>query len=356
MSYKIAHIGSFHRNLGDNVALYNVQKEFNRQLSSIEWTNFDILEVFWNRRNNPEFIKKLFNDNEFNAIVVGGGGLIEYEGYSHHETGYKLPFNADILNAIGCPVFFIGLGINYFRGKEGFSEKAKQALKETAEGAGYFSLRNDGSHKIFQDLLGITTNEIPDPGLIYNYEKRKTLSSKHTAIQPAFNSSESINQNRFLGQQNINDLVDYATELKFIVMPHTPKDFRYFSNYLLGVDNLRELLNFNYTDELVKVYLNFDSIIALRGHGQLISIGLNVPGIYLSTQDKVRDFSLQNNFSDYNVDIQDPNWLGTLKSKFFRLECDEEYRKKWYTLRDKKVKKWQSEFSNAVADCIKQIN
>ena len=27
MSYKIAHIGSFHRNLGDNVALYNVQKE-----------------------------------------------------------------------------------------------------------------------------------------------------------------------------------------------------------------------------------------------------------------------------------------------------------------------------------------
>jgi len=352
MRYRIAHIGSFNRNLGDNIALYNIQKEFNRQLNGIDWVLFDIMDIFWKRNNNIEFVKNLFSHNKFDAIVVGGGGLIEYEGYGHHDTGYKLPFNKEIIESLGCPVFFMGLGINYFRGKEGFSDKAKKSLKETAEGAAYFSLRNDGSLKIFKDLLNIETNEIPDPGLIYSYEKRDNYYSKYNVIQPAFNSSEGINQNRFLGKQNIDNLVEYTKNSDMIVMPHTPKDFRYFSNYILDVDSLKDMLKFDYTDELVKVYLKFDSIIALRGHGQLISIGLNIPGLYLSTQDKVRDFSYQNGFENYNIDIKDENWLNTLESKFIRLQSDEKYRAEWYIIRKKQIDKWNEQLNHSVNECI----
>ena len=41
MKKRFAHIGSYHRNLGDNIALLNVRKEFNNQYSSIEWYSLE---------------------------------------------------------------------------------------------------------------------------------------------------------------------------------------------------------------------------------------------------------------------------------------------------------------------------
>ena len=49
---RIAHIGSFNRNLGDNIAILNVQKQFDKLIPNISWVNLDILEIFWNRNNN----------------------------------------------------------------------------------------------------------------------------------------------------------------------------------------------------------------------------------------------------------------------------------------------------------------
>ena len=75
---RIAHIGSYNRNLGDNIAILNVRKEFEKSMSNIEWISLDILDIFWNRNNNIDFVIKFFEENNFDAIVLGGGGLIEY--------------------------------------------------------------------------------------------------------------------------------------------------------------------------------------------------------------------------------------------------------------------------------------
>ena len=52
---RIAHIGSYNRNLGDNIAILNVRKEFEKSMSNIEWISLDILDIFWNRNNNIDF-------------------------------------------------------------------------------------------------------------------------------------------------------------------------------------------------------------------------------------------------------------------------------------------------------------
>ncbi len=353
MKKKFAHIGSYHRNLGDNIALLNVRKEFNNQYPNIEWYSLDI-GIFWNKRNNIQFIKEFFKQNSFDAIVIGGGGLIEYKGYEQHDTNYKLPFNEEIMLSLECPTYFVGLGINYFRGREGFSNEAKKSLESTIKHSTCFSLRNDGSIDILKDL-GLYTNkvkEIPDPGLIFNYSKNKNLNQfKENIIQPAFNSSQHINEHRFNGESNIQSLVNFANDNKLSTMPHTPKDYKYFSNYVIDQNNLQEMLKFEYTSELVKVYLNFDSIIAFRGHGQLISIGLNIPGLYFSTQDKVKHFSLNNGFEEYNIDINDKDWNSQLLSKHFRLLMDSTYRNKWYEIRDNNISKWYLEFKNFINKC-----
>ena len=151
MKKKFAHIGSYHRNLGDNIALLNVRKEFDNQYSDIEWYNLDI-GMFWNQKNNIQFVKEFFKQNAFDAIVVGGGGLIEYRGYEQHATNYKLPFNEEIMLSLECPTYFVGLGINYFRGREGFSDTAKKSLEATIKHSTCFSLRNDGSIDILKSL------------------------------------------------------------------------------------------------------------------------------------------------------------------------------------------------------------
>ena len=174
---------------------------------------------------------------------------------------------------------------------------------------------------------------------------------KENIIQPAFNSSQHINEHRFNGEGNIQNLVNFANNNKLSTMPHTPKDYKYFSNYVIDQNNLREMLKFEYTSEFVKVYLNFDSVIAFRGHGQLISIGLNIPGLYFSTQDKVKYFSLNNGFKEYNIDINDKDWNSQLLSKYSKLLMDSTYRNKWYEIRDNNISKWHLEFKNFISKC-----
>ena len=351
---RIAHIGSYNRNLGDNIAILNVRKEFEKSMSNIEWISLDILDIFWNRNNNIDFVIKFFEENNFDAIVLGGGGLIEYRGYEKHDTHFKLPFNEEIMKSLKCPTFFVGLGINYFRGREGFSDLAKESLKSVIDYSTCFSLRNDGSINILKDLglYSDRVKEIPDPGLIFDYEKRDNYKLINNIIQPAFNSSQHINENRFKGIENINGMTEFTEANELSVVPHTPKDYKYFSNYVFDKSQLMELLRFENTNELVKIYLNFDSTVALRGHGQLISMGLNIPGIYLSTQDKLRDFSLLNGFSDYNVDIEEGNWLQKLKNCHHKLLNDKDYLSNWYKLRGEKIDTWDNQFSNFVGMCV----
>tara|TARA_B100000287_G_scaffold341064_1_gene327587 strand:- start:1781 stop:2848 length:1068 start_codon:yes stop_codon:yes gene_type:complete len=349
---KWGHIGSYNRNLGDNIALLNVRNEFNKYINNIEWVSLDIHDIFWARGNNPQFTINFINQHNFDGLIIGGGGLIEYKGYEHHQTHYKLPFNKEILTSLNCSAYFIGLGINYFRGLEGFSDKAKQSLKETIEYSKYFSLRNDGSLKILKEL-GLNSKkvkEIPDPGLIYSFEKTKNYINKNNYIQPSFNSNEEININRFKSKSNIELLINFSDQNKLTAVPHTPKDYKYFKDFLFDKNELQSMLNFNYTSELVKVYLNFDSLIAMRGHGQLISIGLNIPGLYLSTQDKVRDFSLLNGFEDYNIDIEEDNWYKDLKYKYNKILNDKDYLNNWYKIRNKNIINYKNQITKTIKD------
>ncbi len=378
---KIGHIGAYNRNLGDNIALLNVRKEFDKHIPGIEWTTIDIGDTFWSKENSIEYIKNYFEQWKYDALVVGGGGLVESHGYHFasaydkgiKSTNYKLPFNKEILEAIKIPVFFAGVGINYFRGKEGFTKEAFESFKETIEYSSVFSLRNDGSINKLKELgtdPSLTWSleapkdvdkliekiiEIPDPGLIFDKTVRTKTTFFRNFIQPAFNSNEFHNNNRYKSKENIEKLVKFANTNSLLAIPHCHKDFKYFKHFLFGKDFLLNSISFKNTNSLSKIYLDFDSIIAMRGHGQLMSIGRNIPGIYFSTQDKVRDFSLLNGFENYNVDIEEDNWYEKLEDKFQRILKDSSYIKEWYEIREENMPKWRDQFKSFVLECKKHL-
>lgn len=338
---KILHIGVFDRNIGDSIAVKNLQNSFQKYLGNVIFEEYNI-ENFWKIKNNIYDTKKFFEDvnNKVDIIIVGGGGLLEYAGYKNNQTHYKLPFNKEILDTIKIPIYFYGVGVNIFRGGIDYSDKAKNSLQETINNSTAFTVRNDGSFDKLKNWIKVDTNKVeivPDPGLLhlerFNIKNKETVSVG--GIQPAFNHSAGIiNRHRFIKEENINFLKQYFRD--YIYYPHTIKDFGKLGS--TGVVTQREFdtyykLTSNLYDYLEK-YKKIDYVVAMRGHGQMITIGMNIPGIYLSTQDKVRDFSIENGFEDYNVDILEDNWRNKLQEKISKLtEHGSSYLRKWYEIR-----------------------
>jgi len=346
-SLKILHIGAFDRNIGDNIALYNAKLSWQRHGRKIIWSNFDIGQYWFFGESKNKFIE-IFSElkDKFDAIVVGGGGLIEYGGYEDKLTGYKLPFDKEILQAIKIPVFFHGVGVNIFRGGIDYSAKAKKALQETINYSAGFSVRNDGSFQKLKNWIGLDVTKvdiIPDPGLLFLdkfFEDRKFILSKG-GIQPAFNGSSGINVKRFINNKNIELLSDFTK--KYILFPHTLKDYdRLKAKPVVTKEEFEKL--YTGTNEVYKFiehYKKVDYVVAMRGHGQLISLGIGLPGVYLSTQDKVEDFSNINGFENYNVDITHTKWKSHLKEKINELTKENsQYLLNWYALRDSSLSLW----------------
>lgn len=348
---KIAHYGSYDRNVGDNIAIYNIRKCL-ESLSCdaiIEWTNINANE-FYKNGNNIDYCKKRWGDISKNhdCIIVGGGGLIQGTQTSFG-TGGTIPFNKEIYKNIDIPVVFFAVGINYFRGSDKFTDKGKKSLEEALNGAEIASLRNDGSIKSLEDLnlkLYKNIHEVPDPGLIFDYNKPDTLNIRSGLLQPALNGKK-INLGRFTAS-DISVLKKLIDDFNLRIIPHTKLDFQFLqkNKYTWKEDNHKERALFSNIDNTIKEYLKYDFVIGMRGHGQLCPIGLNMPSIYFSTQDKVRDFSYRNGFSNYNVDARDKDRANLLTHKVNLLMNDKDYLNNWYTIRNKNMSIWKKQFTS----------
>ena len=338
---KIMHIGVYDRNIGDNIAIQNLQRSLSMYIPDVHVIGLD-LQTIWKSNNSPTHMRALYNDfvkKDIDIIVVGGGGLLEYGGYENYHSKWKLPFWEETLKFIKIPIVFYGVGVNIFRGGIDYSEQAKKALQDTISHSKAFGIRNDGSYDKLKDWIGLDVSKVdivPDPGLLhldrFNIERKETVSA--LGFQPAINKSNGINNNRFVNEFNLNIVKDYFKDC--VSIPHTISDFKFGHPIVPKSKFENEYKIFENLDKFLEKYRHIDHIIAMRGHGQMISMGLNIPGIYLSTQDKVRDFSVKNGFENYDVDIRKPDWFETLKRKRSQLtEKNSSYLKEWYEIRDK---------------------
>lgn len=361
---KICHMASYNKNIGDNAAIYNIRNWFKTNSSlPVSWSSLDMNE-FYSKKNSISFSKDFFKkaNKKFDAIFIGGGGLIEGHLYNQNHTGWKLPFNHEILELIDIPLFAIGLGVNYFRGCEHLSGDGKKNLNLLVNKATRFSVRNDGSQEILEKY-GIVSREIPDPGLIFHSSsiKQRKVVLKSAFFQPAKNSNPKINHFRGLSIESLNFLNDFCKKCNMAILPHTLKDFRFFGYDVDGEDlicsvnpaRFRNLLTEGGYEQSLATYFNYDYSIAMRGHGQLIGCGLNLPGIYLSTQDKVFDFSKKNGLLPYTVDTGDKNWKLELNNKFTMLVKNPDYLSNWYDINEKNIKNFHRIFSNEMREIEK---
>ena len=348
----IAHFGSYNVNVGDNIALLNIRKGIESLVNStINWNSVDIKDFHDSPlgMNSIEYAKlRMRNISSKNdMLIIGGGGLIESNKRQDNETKWKLPFNEEILDCLDIPIVCFALGINYFRNFPELDEEAIDGVRALANRSALFSLRNDGSTEIYEKIYNKKCIEVPDPGMIFSHHLCKKNSSKlsNGFLQPAWNNNLLQMSGRGFTQSNLIDMVIYCKNNNLKVLPHTLKDYNFpYNNFQYNRDEFSTMVKFNNFEQVIEDYHLFDYSIPMRGHGQLISIGINIPSIYFSTQDKVRDFSKRNDLSEYNVDISEEHWQEKLQEKTNFLRSDKNFLLQWYEKRQKLVVKCQKQF------------
>lgn len=335
---RIAHLAYYGTNVGDNIAIHNVRRGLEKVTKDrIYWKTVH-LEDFHNNRNSIKYSLKRFSSicKENELLLIGGGGLIEGNN-GRYETGWKLPFNEKILKAIKIPIICYALGINYFWDRPTL-EDCSDLLKRLIDKSEIFSFRHDGSLEIAEQLLGKTKAvSSPDPGILVTEVPMKSIEQmKQGAFQVAFNAKDKINISRFRNLKNLESLVCFVNSKNLIGIPHTLKDLSFPLNRWTQETYTEEDFSYDNFMKIVDSYDQFDYMLCMRGHGQIVSFHKNIPGIYLATQPKIIGFSEHSGLMDYTVDIRSSNWLEILINKIDKLTKDQNYLNEWYNIRNKK--------------------
>ena len=384
-AYKIAHFGAYSTNIGDTVAINNIRIQLAKLLESeIEWVPVSIID-FMEQKNEKNYtiaeLRRLTTGCD--ALIIGGGGLIEGGKFCEKEaseSGWKMPFTEEVFQELDLqmPIFVVGVGVNYFRNIKGFTgfknpetgRSGIEAFRSLIKRSDMFSVRNDGSLECAKALglpesLMAQIEEIPDPGLIYDYENERLTTSqiqkqeKLKVFQPAFNKDRWYMIGRFVHDDNWNKVLNTPPSLDLAILPHTSKDYEHWDlvpshpQAVWPLEYFQENAGIEKYQNLLDIYKNIGVSIAMRGHGQMIALGLNVPSIYFSTQDKVLNFSLKHDgLVKYTVDIRgqelgapDP-WYEMLPLMYENMIHNENYLINWYNIRDKLILDFKAQFND----------
>ena len=297
-----------------------------------EYLNVDLIgnTNLQGREFNEYYINEVVN-KRYDLLVIGGGGIIHG---AHWPNGWFWLINKELIKEIKIPFIVYGVGYNYWEEEGGIPERGKIHLEETIKHAAYFSVRNDGSAKRLFNQTGIRADVIPDPGfhIDLNTEYENLVQQPYVLVQIAndkpvnrFGSLEK--QQKFIEEMR-SVTKDLAKDYKVIYAPHVIDDVQISKDLVNGIDNA-EVWDFGYfafdhSDKAVGYYKYADFVIAMRGHGQILPIGFDTPVIALENHPKHRGLMEELGLLDYNVKVDDENFLQNLKDKISLLQKNKE--------------------------------
>jgi len=326
---KILHAYCLNYNIGDyylGIGVKNLLRQ-NLDVDLISETNLQgtIFDEY--------FIKNVVN-KKYDLLVIGGGGVIHG---AHWPNGWFWLIKEELIKQIDIPFIVYGVGNNYFNDEGGIPEIGCAHLKTTIEHASYFSVRNDGSAERFEEQIGVSVPEIPDPGFHMNLNKVYTCSEEEpfVLIQLANDKPE----HRFGSKKNKEKFVDemrvvtrsLAKNYKVIFSPHVFDDISISQEIASDINNASiwdfSKYAFDNCAESLGYYQNAEFVLAMRGHGQIVPIAFNTPIISIENHPKHSGLMNKLGLGEYNISVNKTNYSTDLLEIIEKLV----FNKKTYT-------------------------
>jgi polysaccharide pyruvyl transferase WcaK-like protein len=276
--------------------------------------------------------------NASDGLVVGGA--VSFNGRDYNDrtgTRFELPF--ELWASIRKPVVFYGLSYRHWPGQiYHHADKLKKTIEKILASKNMvLALRNDGTKQWLKGITGIDSEnllEVPDSAVFV----RAAALEYPEIVQGVRNVMVSFNDEdasyRYAGNghtreavvESIVDALEKLAErfpLNIILCPHYFDDFRMMSAFIerikprLAHQNMvaTGLCRVKDTSYFYGRYMKADLAISMRVHSMSPCIGLGVPMVALTTQDRMSDFITRLGLQGQAVDAFGANAASQLYEK-----------------------------------------
>ena len=306
----IFHYGGWCRNYGDMAIQFAMQEKLIK--FSEEPLNFIPIDL---KLGHPLTMDDVdYMNGRGDLLIVGGGGMIMKGDGFDTESDWQFNISKECLHAIKIPIVIYGIGLNIFpydnNGK--LNKFAINHIKYTMDMASLISVRNGGTKNFLRDI-GVSRHitVIPDPAMfVSSCNVKLPVNDDHYLIGINWAGDRTLER-----YENIDEMkqIEKITEVckkilslkgggKVVWIPHVSKYDLFATSHfksILGNDflNIVDCFPMMYPEQyfhvpqLAGIYKKMDMVLAMRGHGNIISFGQGTRCIAYGDHQKVKFFS-----------------------------------------------------------------
>ena len=262
---------------------------------------------------------------DFDAVVLGGGGLMLRSTNENRNSGWQWNMPLRHLEDLAVPLVVFGVGYNRFEGEPDFDPIFTEHLNATVEKSSFFGLRNHSSieavRRYLRPDLADRLSYQPCPTTVASYLVPDLYvpdlePEKRVGLQVTF---EPRNELAGYSQAHIfSELLVVAKELSRLgyeldVIGHGMSDHS-FHAFLAGNGVTARLVRLDGVNRGVfaglEYYGRLPLTIGMRGHAQMIPFGMGNGIISVAARDKLRYFTRDIGRPELAVDPRDGHWSG----------------------------------------------
>jgi polysaccharide pyruvyl transferase WcaK-like protein len=261
--------------------------------------------------------------NELNrdarCIVIGGGGLIFPIEASRSRSGWQWNILQSTLETVSIPLILFAIGVNNFRGQQGFGPEALKHLATTCQKSSFIGLRNNGSIQKLQSMLpDLDRSKVfwqPCPTTVINYFTEFPKVAPQNRATIAVNTAVDQAELRFQGRAHevLDSVADACGRLaaaghNVIVVTHAEKDdsvlpFLKRRKAKHTVKRLERCL----ASEVTDFYAGVDLTLGMRGHAQMIPFGCGNAIVSIKSHDKLGFFLDDIGHPEWGIEALEPD-------------------------------------------------
>jgi polysaccharide pyruvyl transferase WcaK-like protein len=354
---RLVHLANFHStNIGNGALVSGLESTMEQDVSfPIQWEREAWDDYTFRKLDfDDRFVNKV---NASDGLVVGGA--VTFNGREYNDrtgTRFELPF--ELWEKIKKPVIFYGLSYRHWPGQ---TYHHADKLTKTIEGIlnsknMVLALRNDGTKQWLKGITGIDSEdilEVPDSAVFVQAAASKypEIVEGMRNIIVSFNDEDSTHRyadSRHTREAVVESIVFVLEKLaerfaiNIILCPHYFDDFRMMSAFIerikprLAHQNMvaTGLCRVKDTSYFYGRYMKADLAISMRVHSMSPCIGLGVPMVALTTQDRMSDFIARLGLQAQAVDAFDAKAPSLLYDKaLYSLEHGTEVRQAFASAR-----------------------
>lgn len=303
-------------NAGDTVLFVALRALFKKFFPAITWLLEDVRgEV------TEDVIERVNTQTE--GVIVGGGGLFLKDTNNNKNSGWQWNCPVEALQKITKPVMLFAVGYNRFRGQEEFEEAFFEHIAALGKQSKFIGLRNNGSIEQLSNYLPLHANLFyqPCPTVFLNYlfpSVKQYPSTKTVAINAAFDRRHfRYGQRETYTMESIRAVVLWLHKNKYNVdiVCHCGDDQR-LTYYLENIAPFRIVrLDGQRTQAIINYYRTVSLVIGMRGHAQMIPLGLGIPILSVITHNKLAYFLKDIEHQEWGIEISNPSLADGLTTK-----------------------------------------